>query len=125
MCNLPGSRVTRRVFDWDRQHANVKGTWCYAARQVLNELHQPDLFDEVSPCDPTSAQNSIKNIDDNEWDINRYKSEKLRYYNLYKPDKSPEEYLMLDISKYQRSVFSQFRCGILPLEIEVGRYRDV
>ena len=32
---------------------------------------------------------------------------------------------MLDISKYQRSVFAQFRCGILPLEIEVGRYQDI
>ena len=50
---------------------------------------------------------------------------KLRYYNLYKYEKAPEDYLLLDISKYQRSIFSQFRYGILPLEIEVGRYRDV
>ena len=125
LCNLPESRVTRRVFDWDRQYANVRGTWCYAARQLLIELKRPDLFDDISPYNPASAQNFIKNNDDNEWDINRYKSQKLRYYNLYKYDKSPEEYLMLDISKYQRSVFAQFRCGILPLEIEVGRYRDV
>ena len=31
----------------------------------------------------------------------------------------------MDITKYQRSIFAQFRCGILPLEIEVGRYRDI
>ena len=59
------------------------------------------------------------------WDIDRYKSPKLRYYNLYKYDKSTEDYLYLNITEYQRSLFSQFRYGILPLEIEVGRYRDV
>ena len=31
----------------------------------------------------------------------------------------------MNISKYQRSLFSQFRCGILPLEIETGRFRNI
>ena len=60
-----------------------------------------------------------------DWDIKRYKSEKLRYYNLYKSDKSTEDYLLLNLTRYQHSIFSQFRHGILPLEIEVGRYRNV
>ena len=30
----------------------------------------------------------------------------------------------MNISKYQRSLFAQFRSGILPLEIETGRFRD-
>ena len=60
-----------------------------------------------------------------DWGIDRYKSQKLRYYNLYKYEKSPEEYLYFNISKYQRSLFAQFRCGILPLEIEIGRYSNI
>ena len=36
-----------------------------------------------------------------------------------------EEYLLLDLSKYHRSIFAQFRCGILPLQIEIGRYRNI
>ena len=59
------------------------------------------------------------------WQNKRYKSEKLRCYNLYKSDKNVEDYLLLDLTKYQRSVFSQFRCGILPLEIETGRFRNI
>ena len=31
----------------------------------------------------------------------------------------------MNISKHQRSLFAQFRSGILPLEIEVGRFRDL
>ena len=36
-----------------------------------------------------------------------------------------EGYLSFDISRYQRSLMAQFRLGILPLEIEVGRYRNI
>ena len=31
----------------------------------------------------------------------------------------------MNVSKYQRSIFAQFRCGILPLEIETGRFKDI
>ena len=39
--------------------------------------------------------------------------------------KTPEEFLTLNLTRYERSIISQFRYGILPLEIEVGRYRDI
>ena len=29
LCNLHTSRLTRRVFDWDRLYTNKRGTWCY------------------------------------------------------------------------------------------------
>ena len=67
----------------------------------------------------------LAEMDTMDWDIKRYKSEKLRYYNLYKYDNTPAEYVMMNISKYQRSLFAQFRSGILPLEIEIGRYRNI
>ena len=47
------------------------------------------------------------------------------YYNLYKYSKETEEYLSLNIKKYHRSLFAQFRFGILPLQIEIGRYRNI
>ena len=40
---------------------------------------------------------------------------------MYKSDF--EEYLDLRIPKYHRSFFVQSRVGILPLVVEVGRYR--
>ena len=45
----------------------------------------------------------LAEMDTMDWDIKRYKSEKLRYYNLYKYDSTPAEYVMMNISKYQRS----------------------
>ena len=34
-----------------------------------------------------------------------------------------ERYIILNLSKHDRSILAQLRLGVLPLEIEVGRYR--
>ena len=59
------------------------------------------------------------------WNNRRYTKPKLRYYNMYKSDLEQECYLNLNIPKYHRSLFAQFRAGILPLAVEVGRYRSL
>ena len=125
LCALDESRLTRKIFDWDRQYAHKRGTWSCCVKQLLYDVGCPELFDFPAPCDIESAQNALNLEDLEQWDENRYSSDKLRYYNLYKYEKGNEDYLNLNISKYQRSLLAQFRCGILPLEIEVGRYRDI
>ena len=59
LCDLPDDRLTRRVFHWDRQFANLKGTWSYAVRQVLNEIECPEYFCNVSSCDVDYAKSII------------------------------------------------------------------
>ena len=50
---------------------------------------------------------------------------KLRTYKLFKKQLFPEDYVLQLMSRYQRSTFAKFRCGILPLNLEVGRYRGI
>ena len=49
---------------------------------------------------------------------------KLRVYNQYKEQRGEEKYVLTGMSRRERSLLAQFRFGILPLEIEVGRYRN-
>ena len=44
---------------------------------------------------------------------------------MFKGDLLPEGYLNLHLQKYQRSLFAQFRAGILPLHVETGRFRNL
>ena len=50
---------------------------------------------------------------------------KLRTSALFKINLKTEFYVSLLIPKCKRSIFCQFRSGILPLAIETGRYRNV
>ena len=79
----------------------------------------------IIPCDIDEANVILSEIDETEWDLSRYNSDKLRYYNLCKNEKCTEDYTKLNINKYHRSLFAQFRCGILPLQIEIGRFRNL
>ena len=47
---------------------------------------------------------------------------KLRMFVLFKEHFQTEDYVKINCSKYKRSLLAQLRIGILPLEIETGRY---
>ena len=50
---------------------------------------------------------------------------KLRSYILFKDDYMVETFILKNISRCRRSLISQCRSGILPLEIETGRYTPI
>ena len=50
---------------------------------------------------------------------------KLRTYKLFKAQLVPEDYVLRLMSRYHHSTFAKFRCGILPLNLEIGRYRGI
>ena len=47
---------------------------------------------------------------------------KLRTYRTYKTSYNVEKYVLMNLSRRQRSVLAQYRIGILPLRVETGRY---
>ncbi len=43
-------------------------------------------------------------------------------YRTFKNEFKCESYVLMNVPKYERSLYSQFRFGILPLRVETGRY---
>ena len=125
LCELPSSRVTRKVLSWDLLYSNRQGSWSYNVKRILSDIGCQQLFDNITPCDIEYVKTILSEQDGLDWDVSRYKSDKLRYYNLYKCNKDIEDYVKLPSLKYHRSLLAQFRCGILPLQIEVGRFRNL
>ena len=67
-------------------------------------------------CDQEQAYDSWLNYENNKWNTSRYNKPQLRYYSMYKYSLETENYLFFNISKYHRSLFAQFRAGILTLK---------
>ena len=88
-------------------------------------MAMPFICECQIPCDFETAYHCLCSLYLDVLDAERYLKPKLRYYNLFKPDLSQEEYLSLNIPKYQRSLFAQFRGGVLPLLVEIGRFRKI
>ena len=62
--------------------------------------------------------------DDNVREIHKNKFHKLRIYELFKTTLEMERYLRGVNSVYKRMLITRFRCGILSLRIETGRYEN-
>ena len=58
----------------------------------------------------------------NIWKVDAIKVPKLRTYRIFKDRFEIEQYVLLNLTKQERSFLTQFRCGVLPLRIETGRY---
>ena len=49
---------------------------------------------------------------------------KLRIYREFKTNYGLENYIAFNLSRQERSYSAQFRCGILPLRVETGRFKN-
>ena len=65
------------------------------------------------------------NLQTSEWKNNVLSKPKLRLFKSYKITFDAENYVCEHFSKRKRSLFAQLKVGILPLEVETGRYRNI
>ena len=125
LIKMPTNRFISHVFKWDLKFANLRNTWSNEMKNIFDDLKLPHVFSRPGLCETNVAYKSFMSLEEHEWNLSRFNSDKLRYYNMYKACYAPEEYVLSDISKRQRSLLAQFRAGILPLEVEVGRFRNI
>ena len=61
----------------------------------------------------------------NEWPNQVQNKPKLRFYKRFKKEPNVEDYIKLNMNCMQRSYMCQLRLGILPIAIEIGRYKSI
>ena len=76
-------------------------------KQIVNLEHVNNLFN---------------NKHQQEWNEKLHTVSKLRTYVTFKSNYETETYLKLNICKAERSHLAQFRCAVVPLKIETGRF---
>ena len=137
MCNMNDNRLCKRVFQWATQISNNKKNWVYHVKQHFNEIGMAHLAnisytftdENLSDFDMVMRE---RNEDDCFARINATGSvvpgrggNKLRLYKKLKHDiTGTEAYVKLAMGKKHRSAYAKFRCGVAPLNIELGRYRQ-
>ncbi len=127
LTTLDNSRLTKQIFNWDvnEHNHNNKSNFSAQAKQVLCEIGLRDCYDRQSQVDINLARERILNGEKVEWANNVTGYSKLDLLSAIKPEFGSEKYLQLDLDRYDKSLLSQFRYGILPLEVETGRYRNL
>ena len=77
-------------------------------------------FENMMVVDLTIARGKLQNLTCEKWRVNVDSKPKLRTYKMFKTNFETSTYLFTNLAKHERSLFAQFRLGILPLHIELG-----
>ncbi len=121
--NMDHSRLNRALFLFDKS-ANGHN-WSKKVKKVLSECNLENLWNRnqqvpLEILKSRLAANSLEN-----WRHKCSTKPKLRTYITFKNDMDVASHLCCNMPKYERSLISQLRLGILPLRIETGRYSNL
>ncbi len=124
LININNDRLVKKVFLYDinAHTSSNKSNFSAQVKQICCEVGLKDCFTNRSVIDLTSARNVLFDKFSREW-LNSFKNmNKLDLYRNIKSQLGAEKFLELNISKYEKSLLSQLRYGVLPLRIETGRF---
>ena len=103
----------------------IKWNFCAHVKQILCEMGKRESYHRVEQIDLNSVRLDILQREKTKWNDEVVKFSMLDLLRKIKQSFGPQMYLKLNMDRYDRSLLSQFRYGILPLEIETGWYKGV
>ena len=124
--NLPNDRLTKRVFTMDRDRcAKSSQNWTKNIKEIFDLIGMPNTFIKQQECDLNLCKDRLLELFEKECLAAIDRKPKLRSFKLFKTDCKTTDYVAKCINKYDRSFLAKFRCGILHLRIETGRFNGL
>jgi hypothetical protein len=117
------TRMVKKIFTWEKT-MNTKA-WADEMLQLFQVLNLESKFvnNEIVSVDQCWAL--LHERECQSWREAVETSPKLRTYVQFKCNYGVEPYVTNVFNRAQRSVLAKLRCGVLPLEIETGRWKGV
>ena len=123
LVSMNNDRLTKLALFED---INSRGkNWSKDIKHICEIVGFEEFFHNKLPLPLDEVRRCLFDKFRNEWNATSLNIPKLRMYVKYKHSYHPEPYIYKIQDRGHCSVLAQFRCGILPLSIETGRYTDV
>lgn len=123
LISMNNSRLTKKVFLWDKN--STVSTWCSDVFQIFDSVSMSSSFFNNSIIVTDEIKGKLFELFKSQWTTQTIESPKLRTYISFKNNYCTEAYLKKIHNRNYRSCLAQFRCGILPLAIETGRFQNI
>ena len=116
---MNNERLTNFLFNYEYEN---NGVWCRSVKRIFKEINLEILYETKQVCDLKICEQLLGEKYKEEWRILANKKSKLKLYLDIKQEFGLENHIKLNLSRNERSVLSQLRCSILPIQIEIGRF---
>ena len=124
LCSLNNDGILKYAFRYDLQRSVTNTNWCSQVKLILSNVGMDHLvsIEAPTPCNLSIVRERIELLHSESWKQQLAAKPKLRTYVKFKDSVRTEVYVSSFLPRHQRALFAQFRCGVLPLEIETGRF---
>ncbi len=122
ICAMDRQKLPRIVLEWDYK-SGAKG-WLGDLLQLCNESNIPAPTELKYVYDLEPIQERFLRQCREEWKDAAEKMPKLDTYKVAKDFTESATLVRANLPRNERSLVARLLCGILPLEIETGRYKD-
>ena len=120
---MDDSRLTKSIFNYDYNLCTKN--WSFRTKCLLEEIGLIDNFINKTPVDLEVAKMALIDKFNISWKEEVNNKPKLRTYIKLKKSAHVENYVLHCKDQYRRSMFAQFRSGILPIKLETGRFTNI
>lgn len=117
------NRLPSKMLMWDLAHTGK--TWSSEIKAILTSVDMTEKFHNRETICLTDIWTRLHAIHFTEWKNETMNKPKLRSYVEFKDNYETEPYVLGLMSRGNRSFLAQLRCGILPLELETGRWYNI
>ena len=118
---MKNERLTKKVAEFQIIIIN-NSSWFNNLYNILESVNKSHYIIEGKEIDLTDIKFQLSDLIHEEWSNTVGYKPKLRNYVKFKQNINVEDYVVSNISRSQRSLLAQLCMGILPLNIETGRY---
>ena len=122
LINMPDNRLTKHIFLWD---CSNNCSWARELEKIFGMSGFQYIYRNKLLCSVSQIKTILFENYKQKWSEDVLCKPKLRTYSLIKHIYHPEHYVTLNLSRAQRSICAQLRCGILPLALETGRFYSI
>ncbi len=120
LTQMKNERINKKAFLWDQTLS--LDNWTSSFKATMTDLDLLHFIENNTVIPLDLAKCKIKGKLERDWEHHCLTKDKLRTYRTFKTEMSTAAHLNCNLPKFQRSLISQLRLGILPIRIETGRF---
>ena len=121
LVKLDNDRMTKKILNAEYSEG---GQWCKDVKQILEVIECLELYTNKLTVDLELCKRKLMEKFTVNWGRECQTKPKLRTYITIKEEYGCENYVKMDLTRQQRSLLAQLRCGILPIALETGRFTN-
>ncbi len=124
---MSDNRLTKAIFMYDYKMAATRrySNWSSHIKMIMDKYYpNGNKFQNMEKIELDSLRELQASQFSEIWKQNAQNKPKLRIYNTFKTEFHTEHYININLDRSERSLMAQLRTGILPLQVEIGRYKS-